>query len=117
MVSFAMSTPSPWHLLRVVQEEVKPHHEGIAAAVVVCLGINALARRPKEARVKVDGHELYLYAVAMMFQVMVYPSFAVAAWQSKGFSPDWLAANWTSTAMADNMRHERSFFYSLIGFM
>jgi hypothetical protein len=27
---------------------------------------------------------MYLYAVAIMFQVMVYPPFAIAAWRSKG---------------------------------
>ena len=66
---------------------------------------------------QVAGQALYLYAVAIMFQVMVYPSFAIAAWRSKDFSHDWLVQGWTSTPMTDNMRHERHYMYAMFGYM
>lgn len=66
---------------------------------------------------RVAGQAVYLYAVAIMFQIIVYPAFAFAAWSSKGFSGDWLTQGWTSSPLGETMRHERHFMYSLFGYM
>ena len=49
-------------------------------------GVVLLARNHKESDRIVDHFPIWIYAVAIIFQVVVLPPIAYMAWHSKGFS-------------------------------
>jgi hypothetical protein len=99
---------------------IAPHLPGCAYASALCIVINGIARTPKRSRRLISGTPLYLYQVALAFQILVYPALTLSAWSaSRGglYSVSWLKDGWGSNAMADAKLYERAFMCAVMGFM
>ena len=88
------------------------------------IGLNTAARHNPDARRLVAGTPLYIYAVAMIFQALVFAPTAYAAWSRWNFDPQWMKEGWTTARgtihvdpMGEKKRLERLYLYSLFGYM
>ena len=65
-------------------EMIRPHLGGIVAGSLLSIFFNACARANSDARRLVAGTPLYLYAVAIIFQLVVFLPTAYCAWSRWG---------------------------------
>ena len=105
-------------------EMIKPHATGLAWGSALSIALNTLARRNPDARRLVAGTPLYIYAVAMIFQALVFAPAAYAAWSRWNFDPQWMKEGWTTARgtvnvdpMGEKKRVERVYLYALFGYM
>ena len=103
---------------------IKPHFGGLVAGSVLSIAFNTAARANPDARRLVAGTPLYIYAVAMIFQALVFAPTAYVAWSRWGFDYEWFKEGWTTARgsvnvnpMGDKKRIERIYLYSLFGYM
>ena len=103
---------------------IKPHFGGLVVGSVLSIAFNTAARANPDARRLVAGTPLYIYAVAMIFQALVFAPTAYVAWSRWGFDYEWFKEGWTTTRgsvnvnpMGDKKRIERIYLYSLFGYM
>ena len=105
-------------------EMIRPHLGGIVAGSLLSIFFNACARANSDARRLVAGTPLYLYAVAIIFQLVVFLPTAYCAWSRWGFDTQWMKEGWTESGqnsrvspMSEKKRFERLFLYALFGYM
>ena len=98
-------------------DAIRPHVGGLAAASVLSGAANLLFRSLPNSRKIVEGVPLYLFFVAMLFQLFVYPHFAWSAWRFTGYDERWFSQGWGSDLMGDAKQHERVWLYAMFGFM
>jgi hypothetical protein len=105
-------------------EMIKPHAVGLVWGSVLSIAFNTAARRNPDARRLVAGTPLYIYAVAMIFQALVFAPAAYAAWSRWNFDPQWMKEGWTTARgsinvdpMGEKKRIERVYLYALFGYM
>lgn len=105
-------------------EMIKPHATGLAWGSVLSIAFNTVARRNPDARRLVAGTPLYIYAVAMIFQALVFAPAAYSAWSRWNFDPQWMKEGWTTARgtvnvdpMGEKKRLERVYLYALFGYM
>ena len=84
--------------------------------VLICLGKVWWRNLPNSRKI-VEGVPLYLFFVAMLFQLFVYPHFAWSAWRFTGYDERWFSQGWGSDPMGDAKQHERVWLYAMFGFM
>ena len=82
--------------LEFLLARLRPHFTGLALSSALSVGVNLIARAPKDTRRMVAGTPLYIYAVAIIFQLIVLPPLTYTAWSRKGFTTEWLGASWTT---------------------
>ena len=68
---------------------IAPHLPGCAYASALCIVINGIARTPKRSRRLISGTPLYLYQVALAFQILVYPALTLSAWSASRGGRSW----------------------------
>ena len=98
-------------------DAIRPHVGGLAAASVLSGAANLLFRSLPNSRKIVEGVPLYLFFVAMLFQLFVYPHFAWSAWRFTGYDERWFSQGWGSDPMGEAKQHERVWLYAMFGFM
>ena len=105
-------------------EMIKPHATGLVCGSVLSIAFNTVARRNPDARRLVAGTPLYIYAVAMIFQALVFAPAAYSAWSRWNFDPQWMKEGWTTARgtvnvdpMGEKKRLERVYLYALFGYM
>ena len=98
-------------------DAIRPHVGGLAAASALSGAANLLFRSFPNSRKVVEGVPLYLFFVAMLFQLFVYPHFAWSAWKFTGYDDGWFSQGWGADPMGAAKQHERVWLYAMFGFM
>ena len=89
-------------------DAIRPHVGGLAAASIMSGAANLLFRSLPNSRKIVEGVPLYLFFVAMLFQLFVYPHFAWSAWRFTGYDERWFSQGWGSDPMGDATSREQT---------
>ena len=104
--------------------QVHPHRYGLLGGSLLAIFFNAMARAHPDTRRTVKGIPIYIYAVAMIFQVVVFLPTAYCAWQRWAWNPEWMKEGWTTSPgwtkispMHERKRYERLYLYALWGYM
>jgi hypothetical protein len=124
LASRVACAPDTMEVLLELLDVIKPHATGLACGSVLSIAFNTAARANPDARRLVAGTPLYIYAVAMIFQAVVFAPTAFVAWHRWGFDPQWFQEGWQTTRdsvnvnpMGDKKRIERVYLYALWGYM
>mmetsp|Transcript_2742 Transcript_2742/g.3902 ORF Transcript_2742/g.3902 Transcript_2742/m.3902 type:complete len:238 (+) Transcript_2742:160-873(+) len=102
-------------MFSAIQSVFADHYVGLFGSTLIGLVVNFVAQTIFPANL-IDGIPAWNWYVAVLTQLLIYPSLSYLAWSSKEFSLSWLECGWRDND-SSSLFYELCFMYAFFGYL